>query len=251
MMSLQNTSNLALIFKQVKFKWNAWVGTVFSLLLIQVIGTVLSIMGSGGSTMYSDGLVLKITYNSGDTIFFLTLFWMAIQAFTFASKNFRDLDYSFITTRHTSHLSTVIYLIILSVFAAVLTLLFSNVVRVILYFKATDIDWSGSGYFLSASELLLGLFSMSLYLMIIASITYMFGTLAAYKNWLIIVLPPIIIGSLIVEARTFASESWMLQLITAFVWEESLLMFAVKAVMLIGIMFSVSYLVNARMEVRK
>ncbi|WP_336104179.1 hypothetical protein, partial [Paenibacillus phytohabitans] len=172
MMSLTNASFLDVIKKQLFFKVRAYYGAFTSLVTVQAIALLFSFNGVGQMGL---GGNLSISSYSGIIIFVFTAFWAFITATTLTTKAYHYIDFSFVTNRMSSHLSTVGMLIVYSFIASIGSTFAGILLRVILYFKEGSEKIIANHFFIPFSDLLVGIYIGTLYLLLFATLGYFIG----------------------------------------------------------------------------
>ncbi|MCC3357971.1 hypothetical protein [Bacillus sp. REN16] len=243
-MSLTNASLLDVAKKQLAFKVRAYYGTFTSLATVQAIALLFSFNGVGQSSI---GGNISISSYSGSIIFVFTAFWAFITATTLTTKPYYYIDFSFVTNRLSSHLSTVGMLVVYS-FIASLTSAFAGILlRVILYFKENSAKIIGDHFFLPLSDLLVGIYVGTLYLLLFATLGYFIGMFTQIHKLFGFVIPALLIGWAIYEVS--ANET--ISSLTFFFNETSILVFTIKVVVTVAVMVWIVIAATNRLEVRK
>ncbi|MEH7235709.1 hypothetical protein [Bacillus sp. JJ1562] len=242
-MYLTNASLLDVVKKQLFFKVRSYYGTFTSLATVQAIALLFSFNGVG--QMGLSGITIS-TY-SGSLVYVFTVFWAFITAITLTTKPYHYIDFSFVTNRMSSHLSTVGMLVVYS-FIASLTSTFAGILlRVILFFKEDSSKIIANQFFLSFSDLLVGIYIGGLYLLLFASLGYFIGMFIQINKLFGFVIPALIIGWGIYEMRFFDTFSAF----TFFAFETSILIFTIKVVVSVALLMWIVIVATNRLEVRK
>src|SRR5699024_440427 len=111
-------------------KLKANVGLFSSLIILQIFGILFSLGGIGqrGGSFYT------ISYYTADYMIIFTMIWAFMIAIQLMSKDYRDLDFTFVTNRLASHLANVLFLVTASIIGAITSLLSGYLSKVIVYF---------------------------------------------------------------------------------------------------------------------
>ncbi|MFS0862655.1 hypothetical protein [Fredinandcohnia sp. 179-A 10B2 NHS] len=246
-MYLTEVSLLEQTKKQFTFKVKAFLGSLTSLLTVQIVAMLFSLNGVGSMGMGGNSLILTIKSFSGNLVFFFSIFWAFIMAITLTTKPYRYMDFSFVTNRLSSHLSTIALLVLYSLIASVTAMLSGILLRVIMYFTFDGANIIGNHFFLPLSELLLGIYIGTLYIMLFATIGYFIGMFVQINKLFGFIIPAIIIGWVIIEQKTIDTFSGL----TFFFHELSVLLFSVKVLVTVTVLLAVVIMVTNRLEVRK
>lgn len=236
MMSLVETSTLKVVKTQYLYKLKAYLGFFLSLISAQIIAMLFSLngisTGIGDSNIYMNSKVF-----SGDSVIYFTMFWVIATAFTLTTKPYRNFDFVFITNRLTSGLSTIAFIITISIIGSLSAILTGILMRVILFFTTHDALMSWEYFMIPPQELLLGFYVTSLYLILLSAISYFFGILFQLFKLLALSFSIIIV----------ATGGGMF---TFFSNEESLFLLTIKVLLTFTLLFGSSILLTNRMEVR-
>ncbi len=244
MMSLIETNLPEVVKKQVLFKVKSYFGTFISLASVQAIALLFSFNGVGQMGL---GGNLSINSYSGSTVFIFTAFWAFIIAITLTTKSYHYIDFSFVTNRMSSHLSTVGMFIVYAFIASITSSFADILLRVILFFKEGGDKIIAEHFFMSFSDLLIGIYTGALYLLLIAMIGYLIGMFTQINKLFGFLLPALLIGWMIFEVRTFNTYSTL----AFFFKETSILLFSAKIVLASALLIWIVILATNRLEVRK
>ncbi|WP_010677510.1 hypothetical protein [Bacillus timonensis] len=242
-MSLTNASLLEVVKKQLFFKVRAYYGAFTSLVTVQAIALLFSFNGVG--SMGSSGI--QISSYSGSMIFVFTAFWAFITAITLTTKPYHYIDFSFVTNRMSSHLSTVGMLVVYSFIASITSTFAGILLRLILFFKEGSEKIITNHFFLSFSDLLVGIYIGALYLILFATLGYLIGMFTQINKLFGFVIPALIIGWGIYEVRQFDKVTS----ISFFFNETSILLFSIKVVITVALLVWIVIAATNRLEVRK
>lgn len=132
MMFLTNGTLGKIVMTQVKFKLNAYMGALLSLIFVQLIGLLFSTNGSSMMGTSVNNIHIQVITLSNDLVFVFVAIWALFVGNLITTKAYRYDDFSFVTTRLSSNLANILFLLIISVFAGVTTFLSNYVLRVYL-----------------------------------------------------------------------------------------------------------------------
>lgn len=249
-MSLTETNLMAVTKTQYRYKTKANAGMFVLLMAVQLLAFLLSLGGvgsTGGGT--SDGLTYSIKYISGDIIIIFTLIWALGIGISTASNGFK-LDFTFISNRLSSHLSSIAFLITAAVVGGVTATLCGVLLRVFMYYTHSSVE-AGAGFWIAPLSLLTGIISASLYAVLISSIGYFAGMLVQRNLAFAVLLPGLIFGTILVDARSTGQAQLLINTIEFFSKESSLALFALKIILVSALVYGCIILFSNRMEVRK
>ncbi|WP_227396415.1 hypothetical protein [Jeotgalibacillus aurantiacus] len=246
-MSLTNVSTAEVIKKQFVFKLSTYKDFWRSLLIVQLIGLVFSSVANTGGSMMSDYYSVNISTYSINVVFFFTLFWAAITAFLIASRSYRYEDFSFITNRLTSSISSALFIVTVTFTAAVFTVLSSYVIFMVMKIVADSDTLPGTtviGGFGEQTVTFIGIFG---YLLLIASAGYLLGNLVQIHRAFIILIPILFVLPGMMTVR-FPVINYIFEF---YFQESSVLLFAVKMLLTATVFFLLAVLGLRREDVRE
>ena len=246
MMSLKNINLLSISLKQYFYKLKAYTNLLNRLILTQILALFFSLVGGTGMMSSSNGelLVSLKTYSAGTVIVFSFL-WIVIVAILLTTKQYKKIEIPLVVNRLSGSLSDVGFLLTASVFAGITSSLAGVFLRVIMYFTFDRSKIIFDGFFLTFSDLLLGMVVAILYMGLISAIGYFIGMLAQVNMAFVILTPVVIFGSLRVYTDFYQTA------FRFFAFEVSLPLFALKVISLSIVLFGASLFLSNRMEVGK
>lgn len=249
-MSLTETNLISVIKTQYRYKTKANSGMLVILIGVQLLAFLLSLNGvgtSGGGN--TDVITYSIKHISGDMIIIFTLIWALGIGISTATSGFK-MDFSFVSNRLSSHLSSMAFLLTASVVGGVTATLCGVLLRVFTYHTHSGVD-AGVGFWIAPLSLLSGILATSLYAVLVSSIGYFTGMLVQRNLIFIVLLPGLIFGTLIVEARSTGRAEMLINTIEFFSKESSLALFSLKVLLVAALLYGCVILFSNRMEVRK
>ncbi|AGK99826.1 hypothetical protein Desgi_0228 [Desulfoscipio gibsoniae DSM 7213] len=250
MMSLTETSALTVVKTQYHYKTKAHAGLFFTLIAVQLLAFLLSLNGVGGSSGgSSQGIFYTIKYITGDMIIVFTLIWAFSIGISMANNGFKT-DFTFVSNRLSSHLSSLAFLLTAAVIGGVTATLCGLLLRVVLFFSHGGVD-AGPAFWIAPSALLSGIFAATLYAALLSIIGYSVGMLTQRHPAFVVLLPGLFFGTLFVEARSTGEAHTLISAIEWFSTESSHALLALKVVLVSAIIFGCVILLFNRMEVRK
>ncbi|CAG9621871.1 hypothetical protein [Sutcliffiella rhizosphaerae] len=247
-MSLNDVSMKHVVIEQLRFKLSAYSGVFLSLVVVQIIAILFSFNGIGMSVGGVNSLNYQVNQFSNDLVFTFTLLWAFISAIILTARSLRNDDFTFVSSRLTSNLSNILFLVIAAVIATVTTELSSFLLRVIIYFLPNTGTIFITPNSFSLEILASGLFATFLYLLLLAGIGYFVGTITRLHPLMNIIVPLIIFGYFILGGKT---NEGMPFIMSFFLNESFLFMFFIKCIMTLVILLAVSSWIFNRGEVRQ
>lgn len=174
-MSSINVSQWAIIKKQFMFKVRSYSGMIWTLMVLQLLALFFSFNGVGSSGGGFSLIQMNHTIYNANFIIVFTFLWMMISAIIVTTKAYQLDDYTFITTRRTSHISNALFLVAAGIYGALTAMLAGHMVRVFFILRTGDGFYTLTPY--SLTEWLTGFAAVFFYLMMFASVGYAIGML--------------------------------------------------------------------------
>lgn len=249
-MSLNNASLGSTVARQFKYKLKAYNGVLSSLVLVQIIAILFSLGGNGSfHSSGGSGISINATLFTNANVIIFTFLWVIAHAVMMTTKAEREHGFTFVSNHISNHLSNALFLLLASVIAAVTTILAGFLLRVLVYFFKEPAPILGSNVHYEVSDIFTGVFSMTFYLILLASAGYVLGTLSQLHRTLPYLLPVLLIGIFI----------WLIQLDhslvgrgVAFYFEETnALLFVLKVTVTSVVCFLAAILLTKRLEARQ
>jgi hypothetical protein len=128
MMSLTGTNVLAVAWKQYRFKTKIHAIKFIILLAAQLLALLFSFSGVVTSGFYSETITYTIRCISGDIIIVFTLIWAFVIGYNMS--NSLKQDFTFVSNRLSSHLSSIAFLLASAILAGVTATLCGILLRV-------------------------------------------------------------------------------------------------------------------------
>ena len=248
-MSLNEVQTAEVVKRQIGYKWRAYTGVFTSLVIIQLLGVLFSLNGTGSMSSGRTGYDISISYFTADIVIGFTIFWGFITAFLLTTKAYREDDFAFITNRKSSTFSTIVYLFILCSIASVTALLSSFLLKVVAFIFLPGEE----ELLLSSAESpgiwISGILATLMLVFMFSSMGYLAGMIIQWNKMFVILLPIILFGSMFL----FSKGDFPIQVqFFKFIFEESsFLIFTLKTVAFTAIFYSLATLVSNHLEVRQ
>ncbi|TEB05654.1 hypothetical protein Psch_02695 [Pelotomaculum schinkii] len=249
MMSLTETSILAVAKTQYHYKTKAHAGLFYTLIAVQLLAFLFSLNGVGSSGGSNQGISYTIKYVTGDMIIIFTLIWAFSIGISMANNGFKT-DFTFVSNRLSSHLSSLAFLLTAAVIAGVTATLCGLLLRVVMFLSHGGVD-AGPAFWIAPPALLSGIFAATLYAALLSIIGYLIGMLTQQHPAFVVLLPGLFFGTLFMEARSTGQARTLISAIEFFSTEGSHALLALKVVLVSSIVFGCVILFFNRMEVRK
>ncbi|UII56934.1 hypothetical protein LS684_05710 [Cytobacillus spongiae] len=244
-MSLIEVHLSDIVKKQYFFKLKGFVGAITSLLIAQLFALLFSLGGLMSlSTGSGDGTSVTISSYSANLVIAFTMIWGFVSAFTITTRAYRNDDFTFVSTRLSSNLANILYIVSLSMIGGFTSLLSGIGLKVFIFYQQGADQIIGSPF--SPLDIIVGLLSTSLYVFLISALGYLLGVIIQLHKLFAIVLSSLLIGLLIV-GENFP----ILQLVLEFFYlETSLFQFTLKVLFTSGLLFVSAISISNHLEVK-
>lgn len=235
------------IFKQYRYKLQAYLGVFTSLMFIQVLGMLFSFSGTGSMGGSAGTFSYDVRTYSGSLVAIFTLMWAFSNGISLTTKQHRYDDFNFVTTRQVSHYANALFLATASVIAAITGLLTTYVLRLlvtqVLKTPSVAVDQ------ISAIDVCKGLIGFFLYILLFASVGYFIGMLAQMNKIVAFLLPVLLIVVITIQAYLGGEGALLVDIGRFYVLEASFLLFTVKSVITSVLFFLGACMLGNRLEV--
>lgn len=250
-MYLAENNLVKTVKKQYSYKMHAFINHFFHMAILHVFALLLSAAGTmSASTGFSAGVRMTFKGYTGDTIIIFTFLWIFVTAIITTTKEYRNMDFVFVTNRQSSNLSNIAFLLTAALVGAVSAALSGILLRLVVYFFRTDISLSPQNFLVTPYVLLLSIMVAFLYLLLFGSAGYLAGTLAQVNRLFAVLLPALFFGGAIYDGNN--NQARILGSIIGFFFKEtSLLLLAGKILVTALLFFLLAIALSDRLEVRK
>lgn len=247
-MSLIEVNLPEIVKKQYLFKLKSYNRIFSSMVVLQIVGILFSLGGTGGGGGGSNNIEYKVSYYSSTTVMFFTFLWAFISAILLTTKANRFDDFSLITTRVCSHLSNFLILLTASILGGLSFFLSGFLLKLIIYFFVNRQVYTGEGYV--PLDFLIGITSSVLYVLLFCALGYVTGTLVQLHKGFILLLPGLYIG-LIIWGDNNRFVRILKNITEFFTTEQSIILFGIKVIITAGMLFAFAIAISNRMEVKQ
>ena len=249
-MSLARVNMWDIVKKQFQYKLKSYSQSLMSLMSLQLIAIVFSLGGTGSMSGGSGTLDAEVHYYSADLVVVFTILWGFITAILTTTKGYRYDDLVFISNRVTSNLSNTLVLLIASLVGGITSMLSTYLLKVILHYLFNSYVNGGVQAGTSFLELILGIFTVSFYVLLFCGFGYLVGTFVQISKIFVLLLPALIIGSILLAG--YSGEVGVLETVSKFyVMETSLPIFIIKIIGSVLMLFTGAFILSNRMEVKQ
>ncbi|WP_281974943.1 hypothetical protein [Halobacillus litoralis] len=248
-MSLIEVQTADIVKKQFSYKWRAYIGVFTSLVIIQLLGVLFSLNGTGSRGRGTTGYDIRIDYFNADMVLIFTIFWGFITAFLLTTKAYREDDFAFVTNRASSTFSTIAFLFTICGIGAITAILSGYLLKVITYFFLPGEEIFLAGGAVGPGVFIIGFLATTLSIFLFSSIGYLSGMIIQWNKMFVILLPVIVFGTLILLSRSGLSvDSFLFK----FIFQESnFILFVIKTIAATTIFYALATLISNRLEVKQ
>ena len=250
-MSLTKASLFNVTKTQYKYKLKAYIGFFGALAAVLAIAALLSLGGMGSMGSGDDTIFLSIKTFSNEIIVFFTFFWIFVVSVVLTTKGYRDGDAVFVSNRLSSNLANGAFLFTCCLAGGLSAVLGGVVLRLAVFFSTGGVGIVSQYFFLTPADLAVGTSVTALYLLLFGAVGYLCGMLVQYSKVFVVILPSLFFGLLILAGRDAGIGAVLLPAINFVVQESSLILLALKIILIAVVIFGIASLLSNRTEVRK
>ncbi|MEI4770142.1 hypothetical protein WAX74_10885 [Psychrobacillus sp. FJAT-51614] len=242
MMFLTNSTLGKVVRAQVRFKINAYMGALLSLIFVQLIGLLFSTNGSSTRGTSVNNIQIQVITISNDLVFVFVAIWALFVGNLITTRAYRYDDFSFVTTRLSSNLANILVLLMISIFAGVTTFLSNNVLRVYLSIFGSTEYTKSPGVFDEPFSSIGTMLVITLLILSLSSGGYLAGMLIQNSRLFLLVIPIIVLSILTTEIGQ--------TLIQILFMNESTWLLIVNLIFMTIVFFGIAIAISNRLEVR-
>ncbi len=235
-----------IVLMQYLYKLKGSSSLIHSLIFMQLLGLIFSLTPNGSMGAGSDFITVSVNLFSTNLLQIFSMVWMVGITNYFISSNYRRLELPLTHDSLSGHLSNILLILTIAIFAGTTSTLLSIPHRIILLFIYSDSgEFFLDGISISPAALLLGVFVSTLYLLLLAALSYLIRAVIEVNRIFIVILPALFIGL----ARPY--QEFYAAVFNCFTAEPSLALFLLKAFMASAAFFALSFLITRKTEVGK
>lgn len=242
-----SSEGIRVVKAQFIYKLKAYDKFIDYLFLYQLIALLISFNATGmqGSGFGYTNITSK--FYTEDIFIIINIILSFVIGFVITNKECCSMDFTFVSTRVTSFISNIMYLLVFSATGSLISKLSGMLQRVILYFYSGDSMFKGSILNESLRDFLTGFTALFLYMVLFSTIGLVSGALYRWKKIFAVVLPliPIILFKLNIDGIRVLSAG-----VGLFFGESRLYMLAIKVMAAALLLYAVSIPFIKRRDVR-
>ncbi|NMD43143.1 MAG: hypothetical protein GYA86_07540 [Firmicutes bacterium] len=247
-MSLARISLGGAVRQQYRFKLRTYANLYLSLVAVQVIALLFSAGGVGAIGMGWNNINIELKFFSGAVLFVFTALWIAFNSFILTLPFNRNIDFSFVTSRLSSNLANIAFLVTAAIAGGITAVLGLLLQRNIFYYTGAGEQLLEANFSVAPGELFTGMAVAVLYLLLFSAAGYFAGALIQLHRLLYVVLPALLLGALFYEAAHEFPR--LLQVIDFFRFETSPPLFILKIVLSVLLLWAGAALLSNRIEIQ-
>lgn len=226
------------LMQQVLWKYSIYSQTVSTIVIVQIIFTLLSFNGTGSSSRGVGQVRVQEQFYSLDFLMIISIVTLFIIGWMVTNKSIVHENFSIPTTRLTAHSSTVLFLISLCVLATI-TALCTLYISVFARMVFTDVQMVMPDTIIDFKALILLFFS----LLLAAAGGYFIGSLVYISKFFIIAF----VAVLFIIFRNYIEN---MEMIMHFYFGEDVFSYGIKALVSAILLFGTAIALKNRKEVR-
>ncbi len=242
-----------LVKKQYFLKLKSYKGFLSTLVVAQLFAMLFSLNGIGTSSMGTGIIEILASYYSADVIIIFTMFWGFVMAITMTTNTYRNEEFTFVSNRLSSILSSSLFLLAMSVVGGLTAFMAGFVLRDIFYYWSDTFYINYYGLLDAPFEMLIGVAAAILYIFLVSTLGLLIGMLVqqdkAFAIGILVVVISISAVGLIVSNGNGVSI-WQF-ILGFFIKESSFPIFVLKVVCVSAVFIYCANFANHRLEVRK
>lgn len=243
-MSLVKNNFMSVVKKQYFYKIQGFSKFFLIIIATQIIGMLFALTNAGGTIGSSNEIYsFNIDKNSTLQVFIFTIACVTFASANFNLKEYKDMDFTFVSNRISSNVSNIGFLITLSIFGAVTSALSGVLVRTIKYLLISSSKIIESGFFIIPGEIMCSIGANFLYILLFSSVTYFCSVLIQKSNIFFVIILAVVV--LLTQIPVFGN------IIEFYTKEHSFIIFMIKTIITAVIFFTISVLVSNDLEVRR
>lgn len=243
-MSLVKNNFMSVVKKQYFYKLQGFSKFFLIIIATQIIGMLFALTNAGGMMSTSNEIYsLNIEKNSTLQVFIFTIACVTFASANLNLKEYKDMDFTFVSNRISSNISNIGFLITLSIFGAVTSALSGVLVRTIKYLLISSSKIIESGFFITPGEIMFSIGANFLYILLFSSVTYFCSVLIQKSNIFFVIILAVVV--LLTQTPVFVN------IIEFYTKEHSFIIFMIKTIITSVIFFMTSVLVSNDLEVRR
>jgi hypothetical protein len=249
-MSLSRVGLTDVVKIQYAYKLKSYIQVYMTLVVLQLLAVLFSFNGVGMMGSSTASIEVDIHYYSADIVVIFTMLWSFITAILITTKAYKNDDFAFVTNRVSSNISNMLFLLTASFIGGITAMLSTHLMKVIMYFFRGKNLLDRTSVMASPEDLLVGIVTTIFYVLLFCALGYFVGTLVQLNKVFVVLLPALCFGVLFLGAVS-GNAIFVKSIFEFFFTESSLPLFIVKVIFTVSLLFSSTFVMSNRMEVRQ
>ncbi|MFD1929474.1 hypothetical protein ACFSFY_15640 [Sporosarcina siberiensis] len=238
-----------IVKKQIQYKFNGYTGVFTSLLVMQLLGIFTSFGNGGHFSSYGETLEIAQMQLTNDTLVIFTLVWAVIQGILLTTMAYRNDAFTFVSNRFSHHISSYLFLMIAAIIGGLTAALAGSTIKLFAIMKYDSVAIETAGFFSSPYDFALRVIASIFYTLLFASIGYAIGSLIQRSK---LVIPIIFIAVFVGPWFLLGVSGFNINQIALFYGNEtSIVLFILKVLVTVVLLFVISVAITNKTEVRK
>jgi len=239
-----------IVKKQMLYKFNGYTGVFTSLLVMQLLGIFTSFGNGGHFSSYGETLEIAQMQLTNDTLVIFTLVWALSIGVLLTTTAYRNDAFTFVSNRFTHHLSSYLFLMIAAIIGGITAALAGSAIKLFALMNYDSVAIETAGLFSSPYDFALRIIASILYTLLFAGIGYAIGSLIQRSKLVIpIILIAVFIGPWFLLGVNLSPNPN--QIVSFYGNETSIVLFILKVLVTVVLLFILSVVITNKMEVRK
>ncbi|WP_411954551.1 hypothetical protein ACKXGF_01480 [Alkalibacillus sp. S2W] len=240
-MSFKQMSYFDATRQQVGLKLAAFRRVFSTLAILQIVGFLFSVTGSEQIGGINEMMTYSISEINSNVVIMFTLLWALATPFGMITREQRKMEFMFVTNHFISHLSNIIFLVMMSIVAAFFTVGMTLTMQAIGYILHDPLNIQSV---FMALDLVVLWGIVALLVLVISVASYTLATIMQLHTLLKVIVPAIVIGAFYLVEPIRNVVGWI-------VLDQSVLMLMVKVLMVALILSAVVLFGVKRLEVKR
>lgn len=231
--------------KQFSFKLKAYHNLIGSLIIFQLIGLAVSLVGEISSVMIKHLMITTKIY-SGNMIITLTWLWAFIISLNITNRNAKNIMFTFVSNKLSNHLANFMFMLFISVLGSVTAVLLFITARfiMILYLGLDTVHILSD---ISMVDVGIAIFATFLYHLLIFSLGYIIGEAIRLHKSFIWFIPLLLLTLFVLSVNIFGD----VYILSFYFLESNLFFFTLKVVSTMIVIWFVAIVIGRGSEVRR
>jgi hypothetical protein len=167
--SLVEFSLFDAVKKQYLYKLKSHLGLFLAMAGVQVIALLFSLGGVMSHGMGTQYLYTFVSYFSSEIVIGFTILWVLVVAVLVTTKDYQNIDFTFVSNRLSSNLSNAAFLVTAALIGGFTAMLSGFLLRIIVYFRSSHYLLS-QNFIVAPDVIFTGIAVTLLYLLLFGSL---------------------------------------------------------------------------------